>query len=264
MGIPLRGGRDFEANDRTGSPPVAVANESFVRRFLPGRQPVGQTVDVGPDWSFEVIGVVADAVYRAPRDGMMPTLYLPLAQSPQTFPSVALAVAAPPGRRAAVEREIGEALTGVDPSIAFTFRTFDQLVDATVTQERLVAMLSGFFGGLALLLAGVGLYGLVAHTVQARRTEFGVRMALGAASSRIALLVLGRVGMLLTTGVATGLAAALWAAPYIEIMLFEVDARDTATFAGAAALLVAAGVLAAWLPARRAARLDPATVLREG
>jgi ABC-type antimicrobial peptide transport system permease subunit len=163
-----------------------------------------------------------------------------------------------------VEREVAEALRRADPAIAFTFGTFDQLVEATVTQERLIAMLSAFFGGLALLLAAVGLYGVVAHAVRARQTEIGLRMALGAAPSSIVRLVFLRVGVLIAAGLAFGVAGSLWAVRFVEALLFHQEARDPVTFAGAAAVLVAVGVLAAWMPARRAARLDPATVLREG
>ena len=163
-----------------------------------------------------------------------------------------------------LERDVAAALTKADPTIAFRFETFDQMVEATVTQERLIAMLSAFFGGLALLLAAVGLYGVVAHGVRARQAEIGLRMALGAAPSAVVRLVFQRVGVLLAAGVAFGLAGSFWAAGFVGALLFQLDARDPLTFAGAAAVLVAAGVLAAWLPARRAARLDPAMVLREG
>jgi ABC-type antimicrobial peptide transport system permease subunit len=163
-----------------------------------------------------------------------------------------------------VERDVAAALTRVDPTVVFTFGTFDQLVEATVTQERLIAMLSAFFGGLALLLAAVGLYGVVAHAVRARRTEIGLRMALGAGPSSIVRLVFQRVGVLIAAGVAFGLAGSFWAVRFVDALLFHLEARDPVTFAGAAAVLVAVGVLAAWMPARRAARLDPTTVLREG
>ena len=124
--------------------------------------------------------------------------------------------------------------------------------------------MSAFFGGLALLLAAVGLYGVVAHSVRARQTEIGLRMALGAAPSSIVRLVFQRVGVLIAAGLALGLAGSVWAARFVETLLFQLEARDPVTFGSAAAVLVAVGVLAAWLPARRAARLDPATVLREG
>ena len=268
MGTPLQSGRDFEAGDRLGGRPVAIVNEAFVRQYLPGQQPIGQSVRLGFDANTrrEIVGVVGDAVYTTPREGMVATMYVPVAQqAPKTFwPTVLLTINTAPGQRAAVERGVAAALTQADPAIAFTFGTFDQLVEATVTQERLIAMLSAFFGGLALLLAAVGLYGVVAHAVRARQTEIGLRMALGAAPSSILRLVFQRVGVLIAAGLAFGLAGSLWAVRFVEALLFRLEARDPVMFAGAAAVLVAVGVLAAWIPARRAARLDPATVLREG
>ncbi len=268
MGTPLRSGRDFTAADRVGNRPVAIVNDAFVRQYLAGAQPIGQSVRLGfdPTTHLEIVGVVGDAVYTTPREGMLATMYVPLAQSkPSEFRStVALIIEAVPGLRPILERDVAAALTKADPSIAFTFGTFDQFIEATVTQERLVALLSAFFGGLALLLAAVGLYGVVAHAVRARQTEIGLRMALGASPSSILRLVFQRVGMLLALGLAFGLAGSLWAARFVETLLFQLEARDPMTFAGAAAVLVIVGVLAAWLPARRAARLDPVTALREG
>jgi putative ABC transport system permease protein len=272
MGIPLRAGRDFEAGDRAGSRPVAIVNQTFAQRYLPGEQPIGQRVRLGLDpltgrmieASHEIVGVVGDAVYTAPREGMLATLYVPIAQrQPSAFwPTVLLTINAANGRRAIVARDVREALTKADPSIAFMSGTFDQLVEATVTQERLIAMLSTFFGGLALVLAAVGLYGLVAHSVRARQREIGLRMALGAVPSSIVRLVFFRVGVLIAAGLVAGAAGSLWAARFVETLLFRLDARDPMTFAGAAAVLVAVGVLAAWIPTRRAARLDPVAALR--
>ena len=268
MGIPLLSGRDFNARDRVGSPPVGIVNEAFARRYLPGQQPIGQTLRVDSDNGprYEIVGVVADAVYTTPRDGMLPTMYVPLAQrEPREWNSYAvLTIKAVSGQRALVERDVAAALTQADPTVVFTSRTFDQMIDATATQERLVAMMSGFFGALALLLAGLGLYGIVAHAVRARRTEIGLRMALGAQRAGIVRLVFRRVGVLIVAGLVLGLAGSWWAARFIAPLLFQVEARDPMTIAGTAAVLVAVGVLAAWVPARRAASLDPATVLREG
>ena len=268
MGIPLRSGRDFGAGDRAGSAPVAIVNEAFVRRFLPDEPPIGEHVRLGRDevTRFAIVGVVGDAVYTTPRDGMLPTMYVPVAQqAPETFwPTVLLTINAASGQRVALERDVAAALTEADPTVVFTFGTFDQLVEDTVTQERLIAMLSAFFGGLALLLAAVGLYGVVAHAVRVRQTEIGLRMALGAAPSGIVRFVFNRVGVLLAIGLALGLVGSLWGARFVQALLFQVDARDAATFVGAAAVLVAVGVVAAWVPARRAARLDPSAVLREG
>jgi predicted permease len=279
MGMPLYNGRDFEAGDRVGSRPVAIVNEAFVRRYLAGEPPIGQRIRLGFDplgfdrekggnqrTRREIVGVVGDAVYTSPRDGMQATMYVPIAQrNPSEFwETVLLTINAAPGQRVAVERDVAAALTRIDPTIAFTFGTFDQLVEATVTQERLIAMLSSFFGGLALLLAAVGLYGVVAHAVRARQTEIGIRMTLGAAPSSIVRLVFQRVGILIAVGLALGLAGSLWTVRLVEALLFALEARDPVTFASAAVVLVAVSVLAAWMPARRAARLDPAAVLREG
>jgi predicted permease len=272
MGIPQRRGRDFEAGDRIGSRYVVIVNEAFVRRFMPGGQPVGQSVSIGRSElfgfetgaRFDIVGLVADSVYTTPREGMMAAMYVPMAQrKPAEFwEEVLLTVNADPGRRAAVEREISAALTRADPAIGFTFGTFDQLVDATVAQERLVAVLSAFFGMLALLLAAVGLYGVVAHSVRARQAEIGLRLALGAAPSGILGLVFRRVGLLIAAGLALGVAASLWASRFVEALLFDLEARDAVTFVSAAAVLVVVGVLAAWLPARRAAHADPIAALR--
>jgi putative ABC transport system permease protein len=268
MGIALREGRDFSAGDRVGSPLVAIVNQSFLRRYDVDRPAIGRTIRLAggdTETSYEIVGVVADAAYTSPRDGMMATMYVPLAQRARQFwPTVLLTINAAPGQRGAVEREVAAALTRIDPDIAFTFRTFDQFVDATVTGERLIAMLSGFFGGLALLLAAIGLYGVVAQAVRTRRSEIGLRMALGARPAGIVRLVFRRVGILIATGLVLGLASSLWMAKFVAPLLFQVDARDPSTFAEAAAVLIVVSVLAAWVPARRAARLDPAAALREG
>ena len=269
MGTPLMKGRDFTDGDRFGAPLVAIVNEAFVRRYRLGERPIGRTVRVGETKSetrYEIVGVVGDAVYTSPRDGMTATMYVPLAQlEPLAFDeTVALTINAARDRRAAVERDVAAALTRAEPAIVFVFRTFDQFIDATVTQERLIAMLSSFFGGLALLLAGIGLYGIVAQAVRARQSEIGLRLALGAQPGGIVRLVFHRVSVLVVAGLALGLASSLWAAKFVGPLLFQVEARDPATFAAAAGVLVMAGLLAAWLPARHAARLDPATVLREG
>jgi len=277
MGMQLRSGRDFETGDRVGSRPVAIVNETFVRRFMvgeptsapggatAGRQPIGQSVRLGfePGTRYEIVGVVGDAVYTTPRDGMVATMYVAMAQrKPSEFwPTVMLTVNLA-GARTTVERDVAEALRRADPAIAFTFGTFDQLVEATVTQERLIALVSAFFGGLALLLAAVGLYGVVTHAVRARQKEIGLRIALGATPSSILRIVFESVGLLIAAGLALGAAGSLWAARFVEALLFQLAPRDPATFGGAAIVLIAVGVMAAWLPAYRAARIDPVAALR--
>jgi predicted permease len=259
-------GRGFRPGDRVGAPPVTVVNEAFARRFLPGRDPIGQRVEAGGPrdrQQYEVVGVVSDAVYRSLREGIVPTMYLPLAAQPTLGASINLTVSTSTVVRADADRLIADALRGVDPGLTFTPRDFEQYIRGGTTQERLVAMLSGFFGALALLLAAVGLYGLVAHAVDVRRTEIGIRMALGANRLGVLWLVFRRVGVMLALGLGAGLAISLWAARFVGPLLFRLEPRDAATYAGAVAVLVTAGLLAAWIPARRAARLDPALVLRD-
>ena len=267
MGTPLVSGRDFTDADRAGGPLVAIVNEAFVRRYRLGPQPIGRTVRIGSsngEIRYDIVGIVGDSVYTTQHDGMMATMYVPMAQAQPLRETVILTINANRGRRAAVERDVAAALARTEPGIAFVFRTFDQFIAARITQERLIAMLSSFFGLLALLLAGIGLYGIVAQAVRARQSEIGLRLALGAQPSGIVRMVFHRVGVLVVAGLTLGLVSSLWAAKFLGPLLFQVEARDPVTFATAAGVLLAAGLLAAWLPARRAARLDPATVLREG
>jgi hypothetical protein len=265
MGATLIAGRDFEIGDLNSTDHVAIVNQSFASRFLQRGSPVGQTIRAGGPRDrtlYRIVGLAADAVYRSPREGFVPTMYVP--PSAEDF-GMNVTIATAPGQRAAVERSLAAALFQVDPRVSFTFRTFDEYIHASMLREQLVALLSTFFGALGLLLAAVGLYGVVSHAVNARRTEIGVRMALGANAGGIVRLIFRRVSMLLAIGLATGAVASLWASRFVDAtMLYHLDARDPATFAGAILVLATAVVLAAWLPARRAARLDPARVLREG
>ncbi len=271
MGTPLVSGRDFTDSDRVGAPLVAIVNHAFVRRYQVHEPPIGRTVRIGlssgGERRYEIVGLVSDSAYTSPRDGMMATMYVPLAQAALLGglrDTVILTINADRRQRAAVERDVAAALARTDPTATFTFRSLEQFVDATVTRERLVAIVSSFFGGLALLLAGIGLYGIVAQAMRTRQGEIGLRLALGAQPSGIVRLVFHRVGVLIVLGLTLGLAGSLWAAQFVRPLLFQVDAHDPATFTAAAGALVVAGLLAAWLPARRAARLDPATVLRDG
>jgi ABC-type antimicrobial peptide transport system permease subunit len=161
-------------------------------------------------------------------------------------------------------KSIASALTSVRGDVAITFRPLEDQVNAAMTQERVVAILSGFFGGLALLLAGLGLYGVTSYAVSRRRTELGIRMALGANPGGVVALVLRRVAILVGVGVIVGIGASLWAARFIRTLLYGLQPQDTTTLVAASAVLVGIGAMAGWLPARRASRIDPAQVLREG
>ena len=269
-GVKLLAGREFTAADRKGASAVAIVNETFVRKFLNGGNPIGHRVreparPSSPNPEREIVGYVADSAYRTLREPVPATMYLPYEQGMTTVPSsTSISVKAAAGSPMSLARPLAAALTNVNPNIAVTFRTVSDQVNASLTQERLVALLSGFFGLLALLLAALGLYGVTSYAVSRRRAEIGVRMALGAAPGSVVRMVLGRVGVLVALGVVAGTGISLWAATFVVPLLYGLEPRDPATLVGAALSLVAIGALAGWIPATRAARIDPARVLREG
>jgi putative ABC transport system permease protein len=268
-GTRMIAGRDFTPEDRQGSQHVIIVNEAFARKFTGGQNPIGRRVreparPSSPNPEREIVGYVADAFYRSLREPVPPTMYLPLAQHPTVPSLVSISVRAAGGAPAALTRTLARTMTDVNPRVAITFRPLADQVDATLTQERLVAMLSAFFGGLALLLAGLGLYGVTSYAVSRRRTEIGIRMALGAAPGGVVRMVLGRVAMLVGLGVALGTGAGLWASRFVAALLYGLEPRDPFTIAGAAVILAAIGALAGLIPALRASRIDPARVLREG
>ena len=178
--------------------------------------------------------------------------------------TTSVSVRAAGGSPALLTKPLAAALSQVHGDIRITFRPLADQVDAALTQERVVAALSAFFGALALLLAGLGLYGVTSYSVSRRRTEIGIRMALGAAPAAVVLLVLRRAALLVAIGIATGAAVSLWASRFVSPLLFGLPPRDPVTLVAAIVLLGTIGVLAGWLPARRASRIDPARVLREG
>jgi ABC-type antimicrobial peptide transport system permease subunit len=160
-------------------------------------------------------------------------------------------------------KNLASALAELNPQLALTIRPLVAQINASITQERLVALLAGMFGALALLLAGIGLYGVTAYMVASRRREIGIRMALGAQAARVVRLVLARISVLVGAGLLLGMAATLWASRFVGAMVYGVEPRDPMTMLEAIGVLAAVAVLAASLPARRAARIDPAAVLRE-
>jgi ABC-type antimicrobial peptide transport system permease subunit len=199
------------------------------------------------------------------REPIPPTVYLPLTQAADDLPPFAsVAIRPAQGRPSALVRSVTTALERVNQNLSLSFTSVDEQAGASILRERIIAMLSGFFGALALLLAGIGLYGVTSYAVSRRRTEIGIRMALGADARGVVALVLRRVALLVAAGIAAGTLASLWAGRFVNSLLYGLDAHDAATLGAAAALLSAIAGLAAWMPARRAARIDPAEVLREG
>jgi putative ABC transport system permease protein len=269
MGTRLIAGRDFTDRDVTGSASVAIVNEAFARKFFDSQNPLGRHIvqpgsPTRPAIDREIVGYVEDAVYRALREPVPPTMYLPLLQQPDPPSRMAISVRAAGGSPALLTKSLGAALTGVNKDIAITFRVLSEQVNASLIQERIVAMLSGFFGGLALLLAGLGLYGVTSYAVSRRRTEIGIRMALGAAPNGVVRMVLRRVALLVGIGVALGAGISVWASRFVTTLLYGLQPRDPATLVLAALVLSLIGAMAGWIPALRAARIDPARVLREG
>lgn len=269
-GTAVRIGRDFAARDTAEAPPVVVVNEAFVRAFMPVQFPLGQTIPYPRssrgDVQRTIIGVVDDAVFDSQREGIQPIVYLPLAQAidnrangPSEISIGVRPVTGPPMQLA---RSVGAALTRVDPNLSYTLRLLTDHVDASVRQERIVAMLSGLFAGLALLIAALGLFGVTAYSVNRRFTEIGIRMALGAQRVQVLRLVLGDSLLLTAIGIGAGLAVAAAVTRYVRGMLFGLTPLDPGTFIGVATLFAAVATVAASIPAHRATRVDPLVALR--
>ena len=272
FGIAVDAGRDFDNHDTPASPKAMIVNEAFARRFSPGASPVGKpltlTFRAQGDYSLgtmTVVGVVRDSVFRSIRSPNEPTVYLALGQDTDPILTTNFYVGVRSTRQppAQLTRAVSAAILGVNRDIVLKVRPICDEVRDAMAQDRIVAELSGFFGGLALLLAGLGLYGVTSYAVTRRRAELGIRMALGAAPAIVIRLVLARVSILVAAGVAIGAALALWAARFVTALLYGLEPRDPATLVGAVITLVAVGALAGWLPSYRASRIDPAEVLRE-
>jgi hypothetical protein len=253
------------------SPRIAVVNQAFVRQFLPGpRSPLGRSVEL-PE-PVEIAGVVRDMPHQGLREKVAPTLYLPLTQRPshwqpaltlrpsQWEPTLVVRAAVPPGALAAAMRQ---ALMRISPEIAASEpRTIRQRVDDSIFQDRLLAALSAFFGVLALALAAIGLYGVVAYGTARRSREIGIRVALGARRGEVVWMVLSEALALVVAGIAIGLPASWAAAKQVSSVLFGVHPADASAYLGTVAVLALCGSAAALLPAFRAAKADPNRVLR--
>jgi predicted permease len=269
FGVPLLAGRDFTEPDRQDAARVAIVNQTLARQFLKDASPLGRTITLtlpGRAVSMEIVGLVADAVYLSLRETVPATVYTPVNQlyvSPAAIDAVSLSVRASAGSPAALTKSVAAAIGSVNPELTVTFQPLADQLNASLTQERIIAELSGFFGGLALLLAALGLYGVTAGSVARRRAEIGIRMALGAAPAAVVQLVLSRVAWLVGAGVLVGVVLSLWTSQFIAAMLYQLQPRDPLTLIGSAVVLAMTGAIAAWLPARRASRIEPAQVLRE-
>ncbi len=267
MGVPLRAGRDFDARDTLGAPPVAIVSEEFVRRFIPDGRPLGRTVQVmppagEPEPAYEIVGVAGDAKYWELREQVDPLVYL--ASGQERDPGTAVQVIATPrGSLAALVPAIVRALHAIEPGAFVEFTVWDDAIRNSMVRERLMAALAAAFGLLAAVLASVGLYGLLSYSVTRRRPEIGLRVALGAPRSAVLRLVLAEAVRLIAVGLVVGTVLAALAARWSASLLFGLTPWDGPTFVAALVLLVLVGAAAACLPARRAARIDPAVALRD-
>jgi predicted permease len=263
MQIQLLSGREFTDRDSADGPAVAVVNEVFAQRYLANQNPVGQRLWAsvrGQRRDLEIVGVVKNTNAAGLRAAPPPTVYVAYAQLTGDVPTtLAVRATGPLGR---VSSAIRQALQSKLPGAPIEVRPLSAQVEATIVQERMMATLAGGFGLLALTLACVGLYGLLAYSVAQRTREIGIRMALGAQGTRVVALVLEGGARLVLIGIALGLPAAWAAARWVESMLFGLTPTDPAAIGGAIVLLTAAAQLAAYLPARRASRLDPLAALR--
>ena len=265
LSIPIKKGRAFTAEDRAGTPKVVVINETAARRLWPGQDPIGRRVAAtsfffADDATAEVIGVAGDVLYGRPGDPQGLDLYYPTYQAGLSWATIFVKTAGDPAVLApAVRREI-KALAPNVP--VFDVVTLETRAARTFSRERFGAALLSLLAGIALFLASVGVYGLVAETVSARTREIGVRMALGAAPGDIVARVLKRGLTLTAIGLAAGIVAALALSRLLSSLLFGVGAGDPATYAAVSAILLLVSAAACWIPARRATRVDPVTALR--
>jgi putative ABC transport system permease protein len=267
-GTALRAGRDFDDRDGAGAPRVAIVNEALRRSISGGANIIGTTIDAGPCGrsGCSVIGVVADALYsRSLRDLPPPTVYLPFAQSAGVGPSEApfrISIRAG-GHPARLIPTLTDKVRAVAPDLTLTFRALDRDVTASLAQERLVAVLAGFFGAVALLLSAIGLYGVTSFAVSRRRGEIGIRLALGGQPLTIVRALITRIGVFVLAGTALGAVTASWLSHFIAPLVYGLEPRDPATLAASTGILASIAVIAALLPAWRGTRVEPAQSLRQ-
>ena len=268
MGTPLLAGRDIADTDRAGAPEVIIVNEAFAKKYFNGENPIGRRFDIVgfnerfPTRHMEIIGLVADTKYQRLREEAQPIMYGALAQDREISSGVRVVIRTT-GAPFESRNAIVQAISGVHKDIAVDLKGLDEDLGANVLQERLVATLSGFFGGLALLLAALGLYGVMSYTVTRRRNEIGIRMALGAEPRKVIRLVLTNVALITIVGLLVGAAASVGTGRFINTLLYNLAASDTTMIVVTAITLAAAAAIAGYLPARRAARIDPMAALRE-
>jgi putative ABC transport system permease protein len=266
MGIPVLKGRVFTDQDRAGAPRVAVVNEAFVRMHYPNEDPIGKRIRIGRDSTIvrEIVGVVGNVKHYGPKDKEVAQMYEPFRQMPASAMSVVVKTSVDPSTMIPAIRKHVQAADPEQPVATAT--TLDQMLADAGALARVQAVLMGSLGAIALLLAAVGLYGVMAYSVSQRTQEIGIRMTLGAHRSSVLRMVLGQALALTIVGLVIGLAGALALGEVLttvlEPMLFQVTPTDLTTLSLVALLLATVAILAALIPARRATRVDPIQALR--
>jgi putative ABC transport system permease protein len=267
MEIGLLSGRDFNEHDTVSSPKVAIVNQSFAGRLGLGPNPVGakfrrEATPSEPEQVFEIVGLVRDTKYHSLREDFPPIAFLSIDQDAQfgAIPQIVIHTAMALGD---VTSAVRSATAQVNPLISVEFHSFETMVQEGLLRERLMATLSSFFGALAVFISAVGLFGVISYLVVQRTSEIGVRMALGARPDSIVALILRQAGMLLAIGIAAGSVVTLGLAGTVKSILFGLKPYDARIVVLAAALLAAVAAAASYLPARRAARVEPIVALRE-
>ncbi|MFZ0924102.1 MAG: ABC transporter permease [Candidatus Acidiferrales bacterium] len=262
-------GRDFNSTDSANAPKVAIVNQTFVKKFLNGaKDSIGMRFRV---WAppgqqpryYNIVGEVKDSVYNDMHDQMLPVMYFPRTQlePPFVYPGATFLIRSR-GGMSGLLNSVKDTIAGVNPEIDIQFKVLSTQIRESLVQDELMATLCGFFGGLAVLLAAIGLYGVISYTVAQRTNEIGIRMALGSQRSGVIWLILGEVAVLIAIGVVVGVGLTLAGSKAASSLLFGLKAHDPLTLALAVVILAAIGFAASFIPARRASRLDPMVALR--
>jgi putative ABC transport system permease protein len=265
MGIPVRRGRDFDRHDDKSSPSVAIVSEAFARKYWPGQDPLGKRISVlAASMSLTtVVGVVAD-VRHNPNTGralMAPMVYFPAAQGPWGSMTLIVRTTANP---LAITADVQRVIASLDQSLApGNVQTLERMLSSSLSPQRVTAAMLSVFAGIALLLAVIGIYGVMSYSVNQRTHEIGIRMALGAQRGDVVRRVLRQGIVLAVLGIAIGTLGSFAMARGMATLLHEVSPTDPLTFVAVAVTLAAVALLGSWLPARRAAAVDPVVALRE-
>ncbi|MEY2548094.1 MAG: hypothetical protein QOD64_676, partial [Verrucomicrobiota bacterium] len=267
MGIPVRQGRIFDERDRLDSAPVVIVNERFVQKFFAGQNVIGKRIKPGfsaddtGEKMREIVGVVGNVKHLSLKNEDSPEMYLAQPQMPLNVMS--LVVRTNVSNPNALTNSIRKELAAMDPSIPLTsVKVFDEYISKSLARPRFNTLLLSIFAGTALVLTAIGIYGVLAYSVAQRTSEIGIRIALGAGKSSIFRLIVGQAMTLVGISLVVGLAGAFAATRLLNSLLFGVGASDPGTFAGIVVLVSIVAFIAAWLPARRATRVDPIIALR--